>query len=254
MAAFSKFLTGKRGSQQLLDTDGYTYNQRKDRKTADGCTTWRCSKNRSLKCPCFVYYNPSDQSLSTGPKQHIHAPDPLVEQKKELITSLKRKADDQQLSSTQNILTETLSSSTPDLNVVLPKLESLARVAQRARAQASGSANHPEAPTSADFVLPPTCQLTVNEEDFVAYDGRSDKGSRILIFATKRNLETLAEYPNWITDGTFYVAPKQFYQSFSIHAVIDGKCLPLVFALLADKTQDTYVFMLNVLTPEDFIE
>ena len=81
----------------------------------------------------------------------------------------------------------------------------------------------------------------------MAYDGRSDKGSRILIFATKRNLETLAEYPNWIADGTFYVALKQFYQSFSIHAVIDGKCLPLVFALLADKTQDTYVFMLNVL-------
>ena len=39
MAAFNKFL---------------------DRKTADGCTTCRCSKNRSLKCPCFVYHTPSD--------------------------------------------------------------------------------------------------------------------------------------------------------------------------------------------------
>ena len=125
MAAFSKFLTGKRGSQKLLATDGYTYNQRKDRNTADGCTTWRCSNYRSLKCPCFV--------------------------------------------------------------------------------------------------------------------------SRILIFATKRNLETLAEYPNWIAEENFYVAPKQFYQSFSIHAVIDGKCLPFDLTLLADKTQDTYVFMLNVL-------
>ena len=59
--------------------------------------------------------------------------------------------------------------------MVLRKLESLARVAQRARAQASGSANHPEAPTSADFVLPPIT------------------------------------YPNWIADETFYEAPKQFY-------------------------------------------
>ena len=42
-----------------------------------------------------------------------------------------------QLSSTQNILTEALSSSTPELNVALPKLESLARVAQRARAKPS---------------------------------------------------------------------------------------------------------------------
>ena len=81
----------------------------------------------------------------------------------------------------------------------------------------------------------------------MAYDGRTEKGARVIIFATRRNLNTLADYPNWIADGTFYVSPKQFYQSFSIHAVIDGKCLPLLFALLADKTQDTYVFMLSVL-------
>ena len=83
-----------------------------------------------------------------------------VEQKKEIITSLKRKPEDQQLSSTQNILTEALSSSTPELNVVLPNLESLARVTQRARAKSSRPANHPEALTSAEFELPPTCQKT----------------------------------------------------------------------------------------------
>ena len=44
-----------------------------------------------------------------------------------------------------------------------------------------------------------------------------------------------------------HVSPKQFYQSYSIHAVIDGKCLPLLFAILSDKTQDTYVFLLNVI-------
>ena len=43
MVAFSKFLTGKRGSRQLLDTDGFTYNQRKDRTTSDGLT--RCLIN-----------------------------------------------------------------------------------------------------------------------------------------------------------------------------------------------------------------
>ena len=246
MVVFSKFITGQRGSQQLLDTDGFTYNLRKDRATSS-TTTWRCSKNRSKKCPSFVYFNPADESLTAGPKEHNHPADALVEQKKDLINSLKRKAEDQQLSSTQNILTETLSSSTPDLNVALPKLESLARVAQRARAKSSGSVNHPEASTSAEFELPPTCQTTLRDEDFVAYDGRTEKGSRVIIFATRRSLDTLTEHPNWIADGTFYVAPNQFYQSFSIHAVIDGKCLPLLFALLADKKQDTYVFMLSVL-------
>ena len=183
------------------------------RTTSDGLTTWRCSKHRGLKCPSFVLFNPTDESLSAT-KEHNHDPDPLVEQKKEIITSLKRKAEDQQLSSTQNILTETLSSSTAELNIVLPKLESLARVAQRARAKASGSVNHPEAPTAAEFELPPTCQTTLRDEDFVAYDGRTEKGARVIIFATRRNLNTLADYPNWIADGTFYVSPKQFYQYF----------------------------------------
>ena len=157
MVVFSKFLTGKRGSLQLLDTDGYTYNQRKDRTTSDGLTTWKFSKHRGLKCPCpcSVLFNPTNESLSAT-KEHNHDPDPLVEQRREIITSLKQKAEDQQLSSTQNILTETLSSSTAELNIVLPKLESLARVAQRARAKASGSVNHPEAPSSVEFELPPT--------------------------------------------------------------------------------------------------
>ena len=118
--AFSKFLTGRRGSRQLLDTDGYTYNERKKRTTAEGLSTWRCSKNRSKKCPCVVYFCSSDESLNTGPREHNHPAESLVEEKKTLIASLKRKAADQQLSSTQNILTETLATSTPDLNVNLP--------------------------------------------------------------------------------------------------------------------------------------
>ena len=190
MVAFSKFLTGQRGSQQLLDTDGYTYVRRKDKDTLSAAA-WRCTKNRSLKCTCHVWLTPEDNTLTRGAKPHTHEPEPLVEEKRELLTSLKRKAEDQQLSCTQNILTEALATSSAELNVLLPKLESLARVAQRARAKTSGSANHPEAPTSAEFELPPSCQTTIRGDDFVAYDGKTDKGSRLIVFATKRNLLTL---------------------------------------------------------------
>ncbi|KAL5249455.1 hypothetical protein ACHWQZ_G018341 [Mnemiopsis leidyi] len=152
MVAFSKFLTGRRGSRQLLDTDGYTYNERKERTTAEGLSTWRCSKNRSKKCPCVVYFCSSDESLNTGPREHNHPAESLVEEKKTLIASLKRKAADQQLSSTQNILTETLATSTPDLNVNLPKLESLARAAQRSRSKSSGT-NHPASSKSLQTII-----------------------------------------------------------------------------------------------------
>ena len=79
----------------------------------------------------------------------------------------------------------------------------------------------------------------------MAYDGRSDKGFRILILTTKWNLETLAEYPNWFAHGTFYVVPKPFYQSFSIQAVVEGECLPLVFTFLVRNQQITSDFHLD---------
>ncbi|KAL5272545.1 hypothetical protein ACHWQZ_G000672 [Mnemiopsis leidyi] len=125
----------------------YTYNERKESTKADGLNTWLCSKNRSKKYPCVVYFCSSDDSLNTGLREHNHPAEILVEEKKNLITSLKRKAADQQLSSTQNILTETLASSTPDLNLNLPTLEWLARAAQRSRSKSSGF-NCPDAPSS----------------------------------------------------------------------------------------------------------
>jgi len=65
----------------------------------------------------------------------------------------------------------------------------LARVIQRSRAVASGSSQHQEATTSEDFTLPPTCTSTRRDEPFVLYDGSTDRGVRVIIFATSRNME-----------------------------------------------------------------
>ena len=128
-------------------------------------------------------------------QEPIHTPNPLVEQKKELITSLNRKVGDQQLSSThENILTETLTSSTPDLNVVLSKLESLARVAN------VRDSKPPDQPPILKLLLPPTLSYRLSADlpssRTTFWPTMKDQaGSRILIFAIefKRNLETLAE-------------------------------------------------------------
>ena len=116
MVAFSKFITGQRGAQLLLDTDGYLYTRRKERDTPTS-SAWKCQKFRTKKCPATVHHNPSDESLTSGGKEHTHDPDKLVEKKAELKTSLKRKAAEQHLSATQNLLTEVLADFSPDLNV-----------------------------------------------------------------------------------------------------------------------------------------
>ena len=246
MVSFSKFVVGQRGSQQLVDTDGYVYTRKKERDTAL-TTAWRCLKFRKCKCPCHVYLTTDETSLQTGSKPHTHQPDTTDGDKKVLIQSLKRKAEEQHLSVTQNLLTEVLTVATPAVNIALPKWESLARIVQRSRAKASGAAAYTEPPTAREFVLPESCKKTGRDECFVIFDGMSEDGVRMIVFGTESNLRILASHPNWICDGTFYVAPRLFYQSYSVHAVIDGKCVPLVYALLSDKTEKSYVFFLTIL-------
>ena len=221
MPTFSKFITSQRGAQQILDSDGYIYSRKKSSDTAL-TSTWRCAKyNPPTKCKCHIYLALADNSLTLGTQPHNHSADGSVPARQEVLLSLKRKAADQPLSATQNLISETLADTAAEVNQTLPNLESLARVVQRSRASSSGSAQHAEATTSEDFILPSTCTSTRRDEPFVLYDGKTDRGVRVIAFSTTRNMKTLAKYPDWIADGTFYVAPKIFPQSYTIHSVVD---------------------------------
>ena len=57
-------------------------------------------------------------------------------------------------SATQNLISEVLADASTEVNQTLPYMESLGKVVQRARASASGSAQHTESKTSLEFVLP----------------------------------------------------------------------------------------------------
>lgn len=76
-------------------------------------------------------------------------------------------------------------------------------------------------------------------ERFVLYDGPPTE-DRIIIFGTHRNLTTLSLFTDWVADGTFRSCPSLFYQSYSFHALIDGKCVPCIYALLPNKKKETY--------------
>ena len=246
MSTFSKFLNGFRGCKQVLDSDGYIYSRKKNDDTVLS-SAWRCQKNKSLKCPGKCYLALTDNTLSLGSKPHNHDSDLATPQRLELLTTLKRKAAEQPLSATQNLISEVLADASTEVNQTLPNMESLGKVVQRARASASGSAQHTESKTSLEFVLPPSCTSTRRDEQFILFDGKTDRDVRIIAFATNRNLHALAEHNNWIADGTFYVAPKIFPQSYTIHSKIENKCLPLVYILTGDKKGDTYSYVLSVI-------
>ena len=51
----------------------------------------------------------------------------------------------------------------------------------------------------------------------------------------------------WNADGTFRTAPKLFLQSYTIHAHNEFSMKPVVFAALPDKSEDTYLILLQSL-------
>ena len=132
------------------------------------------------KCPCHACLTLSDNSLSLGSKPHNHPTDNAAPQKREVLSSRKREAAEQPLSVTQNLLSEVLADSTSEANQTLPTIESLVRVVQRSRAKASGSAQHSEAKTSEEFLLPSTCTSTRRDEPFVLFDGKTDRNDESL--------------------------------------------------------------------------
>ena len=44
----------------------------------------------------------------------------------------------------------------------------------------------------------------------------------------------------WYGDGTFSIAPVHFYQLYTIHGIVLGQLLPLVYCLMTKKSQSTY--------------
>ena len=69
----------------------------------------------------------------------------------------------------------------------------------------------------------------------------------IHIFATDDNLNLLSTAEDLYMDGTFQIAPRLFYQIFTIHAFKHGQQFPLVYCLLPGKSRDTYNRCISIL-------
>ncbi|XP_071079678.1 uncharacterized protein [Haliotis cracherodii] len=96
-----------------------------------------------------------------------------------------------------------------------------------------------------EFVIPDDFETINTGEPFLLMnDGEEDK---ILGFSTDANLDYLCQVDTIFEDGKFYVTPNLFHQLYTLHALIAGQLLPLVFFLLRDKQEVTYQRMFHLL-------
>ena len=104
-------------------------------------------------------------------------------------------------------------------------------------------------PTSLKGIsIPDTLRYTYSNELFLLADSGNDDDERIFIFATENNLKLLTGSSEWYVDGTFEVAPLLYKQMYNIAGEISGKILPLLYSLLPNKKETTYLKLFNLLS------
>ena len=75
--------------------------------------------------------------------------------------------------------------------------------------------------------------------------GNFFEDDKILIFGTSILVERLCQAERIYMDGTFHSSPKLFTQLYTLHCRVGGKVFPMIYALLPDKTMQTYKRFLN---------
>ncbi|RNA05628.1 hypothetical protein BpHYR1_005440 [Brachionus plicatilis] len=74
---------------------------------------------------------------------------------------------------------------------------------------------------------------------FLRFDNKDKNKNRILLFISSTGIEILQKAEEYHLDGTFKIAPKQFYQILTVHAVIDK--ITYVLHFLENKSTSTIV-------------
>lgn len=145
---------------------------------------------------------------------HSHSPDGREKIARNLVNEAKKKAVETVLT-TKNIVADICANVTHNaVSTVLPTPNNLTQTICRERRINNA---HPRNPTNlVELQIPNNYLTTTKGENFLLFDsGPAEK--RLIIFATKSNLEFLRRCDEWYADGTFKTAPPLFTHIYTIH-------------------------------------
>ena len=244
----AKFLSTKRGHQQLLDPFNYTYNKESRKKVTDpNKNYWYCPRQKSTVDP----YCPG-KALTIGntikwTKPHNHSANPVeVKVRNSKLKVLQKARDNPTLQTAQLIAEWCQETSNPEERSKAGSLKTMERSIQKEKARVR---EHPPVPqTFEDFSeIPEHFQNTFDGQRFLISNICLESGERILIFSSFFGLELLRKSKTWMADGTFSIAPDPFMQVYSLLAELDGKSYAAVFSFLPNKRSSTYKILFDEL-------
>lgn len=218
--------------------EGYYYNFETKSRSDNEISFWVCEEYfKSNKCRGRIHIKNGAFIKQTG--VHNHSPNgqrKLALQAdariKELATTTSQTTDNIISVATSNLDEIVLSQMAPEA-VTKRKIQQTRRASQK----------FPVEPRNLeDLVFPNNCKYFDDGTLFLLYDSGPGSGNnRICLFGTQVNLELLSQSRSVFSDGTFGIAPTRlFYQLYTIHGIVFGSIIPLIYALLPNKTTETY--------------
>ena len=239
-----QFFTSKSGNP-IVAYAGYSYRFDYDLKSLDG-KSGCCVAYEQHKCKGRIRTsNNNKASIILGhPTEHNHAPEPGKVVARHIAQVVATRAS-QTVEATRQIIQKSRAGIPLDTAIFLPSYRSSQRTIQRKRKQENAPWPNPN--HLSEINVPENLRFTTRNESFLIYDSGSNDANRITLFSTTANINLMASCENWFMDGTFSVAPRLFYQVYTIHALKSNKVLPLVYALMTNKTQLNYTRMFEEL-------
>lgn len=228
-----------RGNSKFLKIGGFLfckYRTEKDKKKV----YWRCREN-SNGCKASATTNfDSDEILSEPCNEHNHEKQNEEIFRLKKVATLKEKVKTEHRQPVKRLFDEAFESEDPG---EVPA--SCSFVGMKTTLYRSRRTLVPVLPTQlGNIVLEGEWTQTLDQKPFLlANDGEENK---ILVFSTDQNLEILSASDQIFMDGTFAVSPALFTQLYTIQVLFYGQMLPVLFALLPNKSQATYTRLFQI--------
>lgn len=92
--------------------------------------------------------------------------------------------------------------------------------------------------------------FVISGQNFLLFDSGPNV-NRVVVFGTEAALQLLVDNTDWFADGTFKSAPSIFEQLYTVHVNFHGNMVPVIYALLPNKTQATYEQLFGALKQQE---
>lgn len=209
---------------------------------------WRCEKRVSDECPARLHTSTDTGVVLAVLNNHTHGSDVADVQAAVIKTSIKRRAEE-----TVEIPSVILNQSCQGVSrAVLGKIgnkHSARMIIQRKRKTLTAA---PVLPITRETIIIPEAYRSYEStegqrEGFLLYDSGEEDVNRILIFGKQSHIQWSHQMKKLYVDGTFSLAPLLFAQVYVVMAERGGFVFPLLYALLPNKTEETYCKMFQAM-------